>query len=529
MGETARSTSAKSCPGLLFEGSEWTFATLERSYDAIAEIALNDLGLDVYPNQIEIISSEQMLEAYCSIGMPLMYQHWSFGKRFATEEQLYRKGYQGLAYEIVINSDPCISYYMEENTMVMQALVMAHAAFGHNHFFKNNQLFQQWTDAEGILDYLNFAKGYISKCEERHGIEAVEEILDAAHALMDQGVFRYPRHPRPNLREQIAQERERQAEVERSFNDLWRTLPRQDAPDEQSDDDRDACERKKKLHLPEENLLYFIEKHSPSLETWQRELLRIVRNIAQYFYPQKQTKVMNEGCATFVHYYIMNRLFDDGRITEGALLETLHSHSNVVFQPGFDDPRFSGINPYALGFAMMQDIKRICIEPTEEDRTCFPAFAGSGDWRATLREAWANYRDESFIRQFLSPHLIRQFRLFHLTDDAEESHYEVSNIHDERGYDKLRNALSLSFDTGATDPAIEVVDVDLRGDRQLVLRHTVRDGVQLDERQRSEVLAHVRLLWGYDVRLEGVASDSGETLYDTIAGDLAKEEKDEAE
>jgi spore cortex formation protein SpoVR/YcgB (stage V sporulation) len=156
----------------LFEGSNWTFGTMGRTYDAIEEIALNDLGLDVYPNQIEIISSEQMLDAYSSIGMPLMYQHWSFGKRFVREAQMYQKGYAGLAYEIVINSNPCISYNMEDSTMAMQALVMAHAAFGHNHFFKNNYLFQQWTDAEGILDYLEFAKRYVAKCEERYGTGA---------------------------------------------------------------------------------------------------------------------------------------------------------------------------------------------------------------------------------------------------------------------------------------------------------------------------------------------------------------------
>ena len=96
------------------------------------------MNLDVYPNQLEIISSEQMLDAYSSLGMPLMYRHWSFGKRFVSEEKLYRKGQRGLAYELVINSNPCITYLMEENTMAMQALVTAHAAFGHNHFFKNN-------------------------------------------------------------------------------------------------------------------------------------------------------------------------------------------------------------------------------------------------------------------------------------------------------------------------------------------------------------------------------------------------------
>ncbi len=181
---------------LLFEGSDWSFDTLERTYAAIEEVALGDLGLDVYPNQIEIISSEQMLDAYSSIGMPLMYQHWSFGKHFVRERTLYEKGYTDLAYEIVINSNPCISYNMEENTMALQALVMAHAAFGHNHFFKNNYLFRQWTDAEAILEYLQFAKSYITKCEERHVMNPVEEILDSAHAIMDYGVFRSRRPPK---------------------------------------------------------------------------------------------------------------------------------------------------------------------------------------------------------------------------------------------------------------------------------------------------------------------------------------------
>jgi stage V sporulation protein R len=235
---------------LLFESSNWDFDTLDRTYNAIEDIALNDLGLNVYPNQVEIISSEQMLDAYSSIGMPLMYQHWSFGKHFVQEEKLYNKGFRGLAYEIVINSNPCISYNMEENTMAMQTLIMAHAAFGHNHFFKNNYLFQQWTDADGILDYLEFAKKYIAQCEERHGPEAVEEILDAAHALMEHGVYRYRRPPEPSLRAKKARERKRQEHEEREFNDLWRTVPTINK-DQADESQKDALERKKMLHLPE--------------------------------------------------------------------------------------------------------------------------------------------------------------------------------------------------------------------------------------------------------------------------------------
>ncbi len=497
---------------LLFDCSEWDFATVQRSYEAIEEIALKDLGLSVYPNQIEIISSEQMLDAYSSVGMPLMYPHWSFGKRFARDEALYRKGYQGLAYEIVINSNPCISFYMEENTMPMQALVLAHAAFGHNHFFKNNYLFKDWTDANAILGYLEFAKGYVAECEERHGFAAVETLLDAAHALMDQSVFRSRRPAKLNLMGEERRRGERRNHDEQSYNDLWRTLPVAKAGQGPSAAEVEIEERKKRLRLPEENILYFIEKNSPVLQPWQREILRIVRNVAQYFYPQRQTKVMNEGCATFVHHYITNRLYDDGLITEGALLEILHSHSNVVFQPGFDDKRYSGINPYALGFAMMRDIRRICEDPTAEDRDWFPDIAGSRDWRCTLKDIWANYRDESFIRQYLSPRVMRDFKLFALSDKSAAAKIDVKAIHDEDGYRRVRTILADSYDTARQDPDIQIVDVDLRGDRELVLRHTLRDGVSLSAKERSEVLEQVRQLWGYRVRLDAVDPDSGRTV-----------------
>jgi stage V sporulation protein R len=490
--------------GQLFESADWNFSMMMRAYEAVQDIALNDLGLDVFPNQIEVISAEQMLDAYCSVGMPLMYAHWSFGKRFVRDEALYRKGYQALAYEIVINSDPCISYYMEENTMAMQTLVLAHAAFGHNHFFKNNYLFQQWTDPSGILDYLDFSKRYVVECEERHGVEAVEATLDAAHALMNQGVFRYRRATKLKLGEYESRRRERLETEAQNFSDLWRTVPGGTLARELTLSEAEARERKQRLRLPEENILYFLEKNSPILHDWQRELLRIVRNTAQYFYPQRQTKLMNEGCATFVHYHIVNRLYDKGLISEGALLEILHSHSNVVYQVDYDDPRFNGINPYALGFAMMQDIQRICVAPTPEDREWVPDLAGRGDWRGALKEIWANFRDESFVRQFLSPHLIRQLKLFALADREGEPEYRVDAIHDAEGYRRIREILADSYEVGSADPDIQVADVDLLGNRELILHHNVRDGISLDAGARDATLRHIRRLWGYDVRLDEV-------------------------
>ncbi len=495
---------------LLFEGPEWDFEKLRRVYGAIEEIALGELGLDVYPNQIEVITSEQMLDAYASIGLPLMYRHWSFGKRFAREEALYRHGLQGLAYEIVINSSPCISYIMEENSMTMQALVIAHAAFGHNHFFKNNYLFRQWTDATGILDYLTFARDFVAHAEESHGVEAVERVVDAAHALMNHGVHRYDRPAKLNLEEERKRQEERRQHFESSYDDIWRTALIGDKREEEpgQDKEKQRAEVRRRLGLPEENLLYFLEKRAPRLEPWQRELVRIVRHISQYFYPQKQTRLLNEGCATFVHYEIMTRLHEKGLITDGSFLEALHSHTSVVFQPDFDDRRYNGINPYALGFAMMRDIKRICLEPEDEDREWFPEIAGNGDPYGTLRHAWANYRDESFVLQYLSPHLMRKFRLFKVLDEEGADTLVVDAIHDERGYREIRRALARHYDLARHDPDIQIRDVDLQGDRCLVLSHVVHDGVLLDEPSAKAVLEQLAELWRYSIRLEEIDAAS---------------------
>ena len=500
--------------GLLFTGADWDFATLQNIDDACETIAREELGLDIYPNQIEVITAEQMLDAYSSVGMPLFYKHWSFGKQFAQQEASYRKGLMGLAYEIVINSSPCISYLMEENTATMQTLVIAHAAFGHNHFFKNNYLFKQWTDADGILDYLDFAKGYVAQCEDRYGRIAVEQTLDAAHALMSHGVDRYPGKKKLDLRAEEARARARRSHEESAFNDLWRTVP---VGPLKSSTELSGERRRVLLGLPQENLLYFLEKSAPRLQPWQRELLRIVRHIAQYFYPQGQTKVMNEGTATYVHYRIMTRLHEQGRISDGNFLEFLQSHTNVVFQPDFDDRRFSGFNPYALGFAMMQDIERIVTTPDDEDREWFPDIAGTGDAMAVLRDIWANYRDESFISQYLSPRLMRQMRIFHLHDDpAVADGIRVDAIHDERGYRRVRRELSRQYDVGLIDPNIEVVDVDLAGDRRLMLRHTVLNGALLNETDAKRVLQHLSDLWSYDVTLSEV-DGSGTELKTHVA------------
>ncbi|NJM35903.1 MAG: SpoVR family protein [Rhodomicrobium sp.] len=510
MDTTLKSKKRKAKP--IFEGAEWNFDLLKKAYDEVAKVGLRDLKLNIYPNQIEVITAEQMLDAYTSIGMPLMYRHWSFGKQFAQESIGYKRGMRSLAYELVINANPCISYVMEENSATMQTLVIAHAAFGHNHFFKNNYLFRQWTNADAILDYLAFAKDYVKDCEERYGLEAVETILDAAHALMRQGVSRQPKIPVSSKSSKVEQrKKKRKAHEEATYDDLWRTLPKTRDPLRDQDAQMGLGGESEGLGLPEENVLYFLEKHAPRLKDWQRELLRIVRMLAQYFYPQRQTKLMNEGCATYVHYEILNRMYERGLLTEGTMLEALHLHSSVVMQPSFDDKRFSGINPYALGFAMMRDIQRICENPTSEDKDWFPDFAGNGDAIGTLQQAWSDYRDESFILQFLSPAVIRDFRLFGLHDESDDPEVEVTSIHNETGYREIRRTLARHYDASVQDPDIRITDADLSGTRRLTLTHYVRDGRLLSKQDCDRTLQHLAQLWGHRVKLLEVDAVTGKS------------------
>ena len=492
-------------PALLPGGSEWTVDSIDRYHTEIARVAAA-YRLDTYPVQIEIITAEQMMDAYASVGMPVNYHHWTFGKHFLATEKGYRRGQMGLAYEIVINSNPCIAYLMEENTLPMQGLVIAHAAYGHNSFFKGNYLFRTWTNADAIIDYLIFARNYISQCEERHGENEVELLLDSCHALMTLGVDRYKRPPRLSLAKEKLRQQERENYLQSQINDLWRTLPIHDLkPDMQA--------KRRFPPEPEENLRYFIEKNAPLLEPWQRELVRTVRKIAQYFFPQRQTQVMNEGWATFWHYTLLNTLYDEGLLADSFMLEFLQSHTNVVLQPPYNVRGYGGINPYALGFAMWQDIRRICECPEDEDRRCFPEIAGS-DWLDTFDFAMRNFKDESFIAQYLSPKVMRDFRMFAVLDDDRENKLKVSAIHDDEGFRRVRDILSDQYNLGAREPNVQVWNVDLRGDRSLTLRHTRYRHRPLGD-STEEVMRHLARLWGFKVRLETVdENDHTELAYE---------------
>lgn len=471
-------------------GSEWTLDDLLAIEEACARHAAR-YGLDTFPNQMEVITSEQMLDSYVSSGLPVNYGHWSFGKHFLIESGKYRSGENSLAYEIVINTNPCIAFLMEDNSLAMQALVIPHACFGHNSFSKGNYLFRQWTQPDAILDYMLFARNYIADCEERHGFERVEQTLDALHALRGQGLDKYKRPSKLDTRKERAEQAKRLAIAQETMRQAeYYSLVPQTAKAAKADPAF--------LANPEENLLYFLEKHAPKLEPWQRELARIVRKIAQYFYPQRQTQVMNEGWATFWHHRLINDMYEAREIDQGILLECLHSHTNVVNQREYSD-----LNPYALGFAAWNEIKRVCERPTAEDRQYLPGIAGK-DWLETFHDTMQNYRDESFLLQFLTPKLVRDFKLMNIETSEELDHWTVSNTAGPEGFESIRSHLSAAYRLESSMPEISVVRYAHDTDRKLVLQHQSYHGRTLVKAQAEQTLRHLRSLWGFDVSLETV-------------------------
>jgi stage V sporulation protein R len=356
-------------------GADWDFDLLERYDREISRIA-GGLRSRHVPNQIEVITSEQMLDAYASSGLPVGYPAWSYGKEFIRNEQAYRRGMQGLAYEIVINSSPCIAYLMEENTMSTQALVIAHASYGHNSFFKGNHLFRQWTSADAILDYLVFARRFVMQCEERHGADggrgsarcvpradaARRRSLSASRRADAQGRGRAARRARGAPR----------AAVQRSLADAAGSPGGGQAGGEQRVPGRP----------PGEHSLFRREVFAEA---------RAVGARARSHRAQARAVLLSAGpdqgherrLGDVLALHDSQQAHEERLVDDGFMLEFLKNHTNVVTQPGFDSPAYNGLNPYALGFAMFADLKRICEKPMPRIASGSPDIAG-GDWQKVL-------------------------------------------------------------------------------------------------------------------------------------------------
>jgi stage V sporulation protein R len=454
--------------------THWTVSDLE-CWDARIRERVAEVGLSCFPQEFEVCDQEQMLGYMSYSGMPAHYPHWSYGKSFEKQKTLYSHGATGLPYEMVINACPSLAYLMRDNSLCLQILTIAHV-YGHNDFFKNNFTFRD-TRPELTLETFKMradrVRGYIE--DPSIGIDAVEGVLDAAHALSLQC--------RRNLaiRKLTDKEQKERLQTARPPDDPFRKIHKPSSPPE-PDVNRVPIE-------PEEDLLIFIRDHNPRLSEWEKDLLTIVHDQSRYFVPQIETKIMNEGWASYWHH----RILSDLNLPPGLQMEFLVHHSQVV------RPHPGRINPYYLGFKIWQDIKRRCDEPTsaEIERDGPPECTGI-ERMAEVRES---DRDSSFLRRFLTPELMRDMDIFEYERRGDEM--VVTHVSDEADWLRVKETLIANVGMGPV-PVIRIVDADHGNSRHLCLEH-VHDGRDLEIDYADKTLAYLHRLWGRRVLLRTIS------------------------
>lgn len=424
-----------------------------------------EYGLDFYSQEFEFIDFNEMLGYESYVGMPSRYPHWSFGKAYEKNKMLYSLNLTGLPYEMVINSNPCLAYLMKENTLLLQILTMAHV-YGHNDFFKNNRLFKQGTNAKYTIEMFKLDAEIIRRYINNPsiGYEKVERILDAAHAIKYQ------------IGRVIGVKKLSQEEMKQNMiKDYERKL-----------DNRDTLSEHKEIKFPDldkvpiepdDDVMGFLINHG-NLQEWERTILRIVKRETEYFLPQIETKIMNEGWASYTHYNILKEL----NLPEGLHLEFLKRHNDVIA------PILGGLNPYYVGFKIFEDLeKKYGKEKIFE-----------------VREV---ERDSSFLRRYLTRELCEELNLFEYNKRTFD--VVVEEVSDEDGWKAIRDNLSYTCGVG-TIPYIRVIDFNTK-DYTLTLEH-VFDGRELEINYAKETLKYIQELWGRKVKLLTKDSDKKEIV-----------------
>ena len=445
-------------------------------------------GLKPYAQEFEICDHFEMLGYIAYSGMPSRYPHWSFGKAYEREKTLYDYGVGGLPYEMVINSNPCLAYLMRDNTDLLQVLTIAHV-YGHNDFFANNFTFKSTLDAKYTLEmfknHANRVRAYIE--DPSIGLQKVEALLDAAHALSLQrsrnlAIKRLSREELQRRKWEAAQPKE----------DEWQEI--HVAPD------YIAPNLNKNPIEPEENIIEFIAANNPFLSEWEKDLLHIVDEEARYFIPQIETKIMNEGWASYWHYKLLNEL----NIEQGFHVEFLVRHNQVL------RPTPGGLNPYHLGFVIWNDIEKrwnegrtgreYSSEKPVQDVSSLDENMTPG--RKKIFEVRETDRDVSFLRRFLTEDIMRELDIFQHEKRGKER--VITKVSDTEQWQDVKETLLRSVGMGSR-PVIFVEDADFEGKRTLYLRHE-HEGRDLQLEYAEKTLQHGKQLWGRDVVLETVVN-----------------------
>jgi stage V sporulation protein R len=462
-------------------------------------------GLACYPQEFEICDHNEMLGYMAYTGMPSHYPHWSYGKAYERQKTMYDYGVSGLPYEMVINSNPCLAYLMRDNSLLLQVLTIAHV-YGHNDFFANNFTFTSATQAEHVLQSFKSHANRISSYAEDPsiGIEAVEAAVDHAHAICYQ-------RSRNLAIQQLSQDEQVTRAWERSqpAADPWREIhPKAEYT---------APNLTKVPAEPQENILQFIAKYNPYLPEWKRDILLIVDAQTQYFMPQMDTKIMNEGWASYWHHKLLNEL----NLPQGMQLEFIVRHNQVL------RPHPGGLNPYHLGFVLWHDIERrwnqgdIGKEWSDDEP---PTAEGIKDENETpgrkkifeVREA---DRDQSFLRRFLTREVMESLNLFQHEKRGKDR--VVTKVSSEESWKEVRDNLIKNVGTGSI-PTIKIEDSDFGKNRTLYMKH-YHDGRDLQLEYAERTLKHVASLWEREVVLE--TSINGKESLLKIVGESLKIER----
>ncbi len=444
-------------------GSDYSMHDLLQYNSGVEEMVL-DAGLNTYPQEFEICSYEDMLGYEAYAGIPMRYPHWSFGKAYERKKTFYRYNLTGLPYEMVINSNPCLAYLMKDNTLLLQILTMAHV-YGHNDFFKNNRLFKVGTRAEYTLEMFKSHARRISEYIQvpSIGYARVDRVLKAAHALRFQNY-------RTVGEKHLTPEEVKQKIIEEYTSPTGSEHPLLQEKVEKPEPDLNRIPLK-----AEEDLLLFLMRYA-SLSEWEKDILNIVRQESLYFLPQIETKIMNEGWASYWHYRILNNM----NLPQELHLEFLKRHNQIVSS-------FEGrLNPYHLGF-------KIFTKLVQEGQDIF-----------AVRE---QERDASFLRRHLDEELCQELNLFSFEKKGRD--YYIKDISDDEGWKEVRNALAFNVGIQAI-PVIKVVEVG--ANNSLLMLDHEWDGRELQLEYAHQTLKHLAQLWGGKVRLRTVVRSSYQIL-----------------
>ncbi|MCR8633345.1 MULTISPECIES: SpoVR family protein [Paenibacillus] len=447
---------------------------LEYAIAEITEVA-DGFGLDYFPMRYEICPAD-IIYTFGAYGMPTRFSHWSFGKTFNKMKMQYDFGLSKI-YELVINSDPCYAFLLDGNSLIQNKLIVAHV-LAHCDFFKNNARFSKTN--RNMVESMSATAERIRQYEILYGTDEVERFIDAVLAIQE--------HVDPLISKPYDAERYgRNMEKSRKTETKERKLGYEDLWDLDNPTEIDAPRKQEAVKFPaspDKDLVLFIEEHAPYMTDWQRDIMTMLRDEMLYFWPQLETKIMNEGWASYWHQRILREL----DLTVEETIEYAKLNSSVVV------PSRHSLNPYYLGLKIFEDIEKRWENPSAEDRERFGIKGGEG--RQKMFDVREYDSDISFVRNYMTKKLVDELDLYVFEKKGPE--WKITD----KSWESIRDQLVYSRVNGGF-PYIVVENGNYDKNGELYLKHAY-EGVELDLKYVERTIPYIQQLWGRTVHLETI-------------------------